>query len=287
MWEEIKQYFFNRYQIFWRNKKLLIWLIVSFLMMWLSSENLFLGFILTFVFYAIVISIAVSNTFEKILIKLEDGRHIATSTEKRRLNNLFDEVYDTIREKNPKTISNIKLYIVDSIKVNAMSIGKSSILINRGLMETMSDEQIKGVLAHEFAHIVNGDTQVQLLITVATTIYLWLILFFVGLTKFISNMMSDSSVGNILDFIIKILNLAVSLFLIIWTLILGCGSRREEYKADKFAFDIGYGEEITSALYELYDMQINDKKKLINRMQEGHPRLAYRIEKLERLLEID
>ena len=56
--------------------------------------------------------------------------------------------------------------------VNAFALGRNTIVVTRGIMSALSDEEIKGVLAHEFAHIVNKDTQIAMLVTVATNLYL-------------------------------------------------------------------------------------------------------------------
>ena len=61
----------------------------------------------------------------------------------------------------------------------------------------------------------------------------------------------------------------------------GCIGRGKEYKADQFAYKLGYGDALLSALYKFYDIEVSDKKNLIDRLQQGHPKSAYRIERLE------
>lgn len=64
-------------------------------------------------------------------------------------------------------------------------------------------------------------------------------------------------------------------------MIISGGSRNKEYKADMYGKSIGYGEQLKSALYILYDMEISDKKGLMQNLKRTHPILAYRIERLE------
>ncbi|MBI4162444.1 MAG: zinc metalloprotease HtpX [Candidatus Aenigmarchaeota archaeon] len=63
------------------------------------------------------------------------------------------------------------LYIVDMKVPNAFATGRSpkhsAVAVTKGLMDTLTDEEIEGVLAHEMSHIKNRDTLVS---TMAATI---------------------------------------------------------------------------------------------------------------------
>lgn len=48
-----------------------------------------------------------------------------------------------------------------------------------------------------------------------------------------------------------------------------------------YAKSIGYGEQLKCALYIMYDMEISDKKGLMQNLKRTHLILAYRIERLE------
>jgi heat shock protein HtpX len=64
-----------------------------------------------------------------------------------------------------------RLYIVDRPEPNAFATGRdpehSAVAVTNGLLETMDDRQLTGVLAHEISHITNRDTLVG---TIAATI---------------------------------------------------------------------------------------------------------------------
>lgn len=79
----------------------------------------------------------------------------------------------------------------------------------------------------------------------------------------------------------QLLEGVVKFVLFIWTLIISGGSRRKEYNADMYAKSIGYGEQLKCVLYIMYDMEISDKKGLMQNLKRTHPILAYRIERLE------
>ncbi len=236
--------------------------------------------------YFIIISIALSNFVEMVLRFFEDVRHVATATEKERLLPLFEKVYAEASLKGKLISSNVKLYIVDDIPINAFALGRNTIAVTRGLIENMDDDEIEGILAHEFGHMAYGDPQISTLIALGTTFYLWILLFFKGIfrlfevaTKFDTH--NTSSLSYIFMAITALIDLGIKIIMFIWLAIVAGGGRKKEYRADSFAKELGYGEALLSALYKLYDLQISDKRKLVDRIKKEHPRTAYRIEALE------
>lgn len=81
-------------------------------------------------------------------------------------------LYNIVKEvAHASNIPMPKVYIVPSPQANAFATGpspkKSSIAVNQGLLDTLNDDELKGVIAHEAAHIKNRDT---LIAAVAATI---------------------------------------------------------------------------------------------------------------------
>ena len=262
--------------------RVLIWLILNFVFIWNGYARIIYPTFLSISVYILLIAIALSSFTEKILRLLEDVRRVATKTEKDRLIPLFNEVYAEVKKQSQNISGNIRLYIVDQMIVNAFAIGRNTIVVTRGIMSALSDEEIKGVIAHEFAHIVNKDTQIAMLVTVATNLYIWGVLLIVKLLSLIERITgSNSFVGSLVAFIRMIIEVAVKYLLTIITVLVSSSSRKREYKADIYASKIGYKEQLISALYKLYDMQVSDKKNLVEKLKSSHPKLAYRIEVLE------
>jgi heat shock protein HtpX len=44
------------------------------------------------------------------------------------------------------------------MSVNACAMGKHTIAVTKGAMKTFSEEELKAILSHEVAHILNMDT---------------------------------------------------------------------------------------------------------------------------------
>jgi len=80
---------------------------------------------------------------------------------------LFKEVYTEAFQTDPTLSRHIKLYIKEDMSINAFAFGKSSMIITRGSLELLSDECLKGLMAHEFGHFVHGDTIASLFATVS------------------------------------------------------------------------------------------------------------------------
>ena len=69
------------------------------------------------------------------------------------------------------------------------------------------------------------------------------------------------------------------------TVILSANSRNNEYQADEFAHQIGYGGDLIESLYLLQKMSLGEEMALVERMTANHLLLAKRIGRLEMLQE--
>jgi len=274
----------HRFLIFKKRPRLIIWLILSFLLFCGNFASNTISFIIMAILYFIIINIALSDFIEKLMRIIEDCRRVATNTEKERLLLLFNEVYEETQKASNHISKDIELYIVDEMSINAFALGRNTIAITRGLMQTMNDNELKGILAHEFGHMANGDTQVNMLIMIGTTIYLWGFLVIRVIFKRLEAMSSDAT-GSIMTFIRKLIEISMQCLLFIAAAIIGSNGRKKEYSADLFACRLGYSQELLSALYKLYDMQVSDKQNLIEQIKVTHPKIAYRIEQLEKQID--
>lgn len=55
--------------------------------------------------------------------------------------------------------------------------------------------------------------------------------------------------------------------------------------ADRFAYEIGFGNNLVESLYLLQGMRMSDKSKLVNKLKASHPHIAKRIGTIERLID--
>lgn len=272
----------NPFTIFAVRPRLLLWLIASYFLFWFNIELPAIVNVGMACAYIMVIVVCLSDVPEYILRAVYDVRYIATDTEKERLSEIFESVKERGEAYSKMIDYDLKLYIVDSITINAFSIGRHTIAVTRGLMEAMNDEEIEAVISHEIGHIINGDGQVSILVSLASSVYVWGVMLFVKILQVLEMLLGDNSFfGSLIGFIKNILEIALKYAMTLITILVSSTSRKEEFRADKVAFELGYGESLLSALYKFYDMEISDKKSLIEKLKSSHPKTAYRIEALE------
>jgi heat shock protein HtpX len=147
-----------------------------------------------------------------------------------------------------------KLYLIPEMQPNAFATGPSPaqgiVAFTAGLLQSMTQEEVEGVLAHELAHIKNRD---MLIMTVAATIVgaiTWLVdmlrwsVFFRG-----SRDREDNGLGLVLVIVVGIVAALAA------TLIQLAISRAREYDADRAAaLMAGRPDGLISALAKLHQL---------------------------------
>lgn len=244
---------------------------------WLILHH-FLEFTLVFLTQLTLIALAFSTVGTTIYRWLNDCQEIQTQKDKDRLLPLFNEV-------SRKTTNNtVNLYIDNSAEVNAYAIGSDTIVITRGAILQLNDEQIKGMLAHELGHITNGDTFISLFLLIGNLIFLFIIALFKVTVSFfdnVSNTLKDERMKP------KLISIFVgSLVTACLLIVLGVKmllQRLDELEADKFAFKIGFRDELVDALYFLSNKEIGKKRTIFEKITASHPNIHSRIAKLELL----
>ena len=110
------------------------------------------GLVIAFVF-AIVMNLGSYWFSDKIVLKMYKAKEVKDPDH--RLYKLTREVVQTARIPMPK------VYIIPSDQANAFATGRnpnhSAVAATQGIMNILNDEELKGVMAHEVAHIMNRD----------------------------------------------------------------------------------------------------------------------------------
>lgn len=98
----------------------------------------------------------------KLILKMSKARPL----ERKQLPELFDLIERLCqRQKLPMP----KVYLIDDEAMNAFATGRdrnhSVVAVTRGLLEKLEFSQVEGVIAHEIAHIQNGDMRLMTVVT--------------------------------------------------------------------------------------------------------------------------
>ncbi len=155
-----------------------------------------------------------------------------------------------------------KIYLIDSDQPNAFATGRNpqnaAVAATTGLLRTLSDEELAGVMAHELAHVKNRDT---LTMTVTATI--------AGAITTLANFAMffggnrDSNGGNIIGQIAIMLLAPLAAGIVQMAI-----SRGREYEADALGAEIcGRPEWLASALAKIS----NGAARIPNEFAERHP----------------
>ena len=145
-----------------------------------------------------------------------------------------------------------KLYYVDTPIPNAFATGRSpshaAVAVTSGIMETLTDDELEAVLAHELGHVKNRDMLVS---TVAATVagaisYLAQFAFYFGGS-------SDDDNSNPLAMLLAVILAPIAAMLIQMAV-----SRSREYLADEHSHEVlGTGEPLARALRKLEDWKLS------------------------------
>ena len=152
-----------------------------------------------------------------------------------------------------------KVYIIDDTGLNAFATGRdpehASVAITSGLLDTLEDPELEGVIAHELGHVKNYDIRVSMVafalvgvVSLLSDIFLR-ISFWGGMGGDDS---SDNDSGNSVMMVLAIV--ALVLAPIVATLMQLAISRRREYLADASgALTTRYPEGLARALEKIRD----------------------------------
>ena len=239
--------------------------------------------------YAVSVIIATSPIGEW-AFRLQLGCHkIERADQLERLEPLFNEVYSRAKQLNPSLSDKVELVMNNDREPNAFAGGRKTICITKGMYEKCTDEELKGVIAHEFSHIANRDTDLILVVTVgnilvtATAILVRLIF---GILSKIGTVISSfgSKKSKFAEFNSMVADFVVIALVWVWAKIgqhvVLSSCRQEEFKADLFACKNGYGVGLCSFL-DKYSAVSN--KGVFAALSSKHPSTKDRIHRLQEL----
>lgn len=245
-----------------------------------STSNFIIVFLFSLGIYVVSLVIAISP-FGEWILRLHSGcRKIKRKDQIDYIEPIFKEVLKQARELDPHISEDVKLYIRNTQDVNAFAIGRKTICITDGLLKAPV-EQIKATIAHEMGHIAHRDTDWILVISVGN----FIVTFVYIIVRVFGKMMSTffellPSSDNLTDGGVKVAGMVQSyitdaiIIALMWAwtkigiLLVMKSNRDNEFEADKFAFNLSYG----NALCELLDSSTESSTKgLFANLMSSHP----------------
>lgn len=226
--------------------------------------------------------IALSPVGEAFVRRKENVERVDRTPDTAGMYAIFDEVYAEAKKRSKFVGDKVRLYFKDSEEVNAYALGHRTVIITRGLIDNMDADMIKGVLAHEFGHIVSGDSDLKLGISVSNsillvfTVVLNIVIFLISL---IIGILSENARYIFYAAGVLVVTLVYSIWVKIGMLLVNATSRKDEYAADAFAVDCGYGNHLYAALDTLDG--VKTKSSFFSLLASTHPDTVDRLEAIK------
>lgn len=208
---------------------------------------------------------------------------------------LVEKVHEFARRAKLPKMPEVGIY--ESYDVNAFATGPSKsnslVAVSTGLMQRMNEKEIDGVLAHEVAHIANGDMVTMTLIQGVVNAFA---MFF---SRILANVIAsnvDEKFRSIVHFVVVILGDIA--FTLLGSIVVNFYSRKREYRADAGSAQYSSTGNMIAALQRLQTLHeapppsddVYASLKISGREKKGsiadlfmtHPALQDRINALER-----
>lgn len=168
---------------------------------------------------------------------------------------LIDTIYRISRSAGLEVMPEVGFY--ESPEVNAFATGpsktRSLVAVSSGLVNTMTDAEMEGVLAHEISHIVNGDMVTLTLIQGVVTAFAMFIAQIITMAIMNAFRSRDDDRRGMGDFFLRhmIFQMVSIVFTLLGSIVVSYFSRAREFRADAGGARLASSEKMTAALARL------------------------------------
>lgn len=214
---------------------------------------------------------------------------------KTRLEELLYYVTDDVAKKSGSDLK-IKLWLLPSDEINAYSYGIRNISVTQGALNCCDDGMLCAVLSHEVAHTLNLDAVWNRLVFANVTLILasLIIITFVSLTSiwllFTLLCVLGICRGIFSIFMFKGVNTLVKgyftglqfIVVTIYQAVMAAVSRHSEFRADRYAVELGYGIQLVSFLERFAVVSTEERQLSLSEvLYATHPPAQTRLLKIE------
>lgn len=282
--EPVLSYLASKLKRSGHNTAYLIWFGLYYLMfvtIFGGSDTAFLtfGFI-----YGISFLVCISPLGEWIMRKRTGIRPMRTAKEINTLGSILEDLYDEAERIDPLIYPAIEIFIDESMDVNAYAFGRKTLVVTKGSLELLSESDLHGLIAHEFGHFSGLDTLSIVLASIGNVSLSVLCGILQGTLNLVGRIFPNEGKSFLVRILKGILSLLYKVISFVTNLFLMSASRTCEYKADKFAFECGYGEEMLNVLKQFEMLETGGNRSFTALLMSTHPDTSNRIKRLEKLL---
>lgn len=202
-------------------------------------------FCLAWGFGGAFISLAISRKMAKWMMGV---KLIAENTADMSQRSLVRRVHEFARRAGLQKMPEVGIY--ESDEINAFATGpsksRSLVAVSSGLLDNMTEAEVDGVLAHEIAHIANGDMVTMTLLQGVMNAF---VMFLARVAGFFVGQFVDEEKRGFVQFGVII---ALDIFLgILGSVVVASFSRRREFRADEGGARLAGRDRMIAALERL------------------------------------
>lgn len=237
--------------------------------------------------YGASVLISLSPIGELILCAMAGAKPIVRTDMQLRVQPVLDVVYEKAKQETPNLPKKIHIWLIHDPYPNAFAIGRRTICVTDGVFE-LSDSAMLGLIAHEMGHLANTHTDIQLLIgggNIFITGFILILKIISWLVATISGLIAIFNRSFITGCLLGIFGALSVTATWLWAkfcmLFLMWSMRINEFVADKYASDIGFGFELALALDTINLSAPNNG--LLKALYSSHPNIHDRVGRLQQM----
>ncbi len=253
------------------------WIIIYMLLALYINSNILAAFI----FAVIIGGLTVLSTTEHAekLYRYMNGMRRATKREVEQIKPILDDLCQRAG------IQDLVLCVADEPFPNAYALGSKTVCVTKGLLKTANEEELAGILAHELGHLKYGDSKRSVMahtLNTAGTVATWILVAMATILSLLSNRVPIVAVlAALAAVVLKAMQVVLHRVADLSFRVVG---RKEEFRADAYAVELGMGEGLMSFLEKIEGTE-GSPKGIWARLEATHPPVAFRIEQIEIALE--
>lgn len=202
------------------------------------------------------ISLALSRVMAKSMMGV---KIIDKKTQDQNLKVLMNRVHQLARSAGLKVMPEVGVY--ESPELNAFATGptrdRALVAVSTGLLDQMNESEVDGVLAHEIAHVANGDMVTMTLLQGLVNAF---VMFFARILAYVISQRFEADRRRSIQFMVT---LAAEIVLgILGMIVVSAFSRAREYRADAGGAKYSGRDNMIAALQKLklnYDSRIQQR----------------------------
>lgn len=226
----------------------IVWSLVS-RFLGLAGLNSYIPFLMAFCLVWGMGGAFISLLMSKWMAKMFHGvKVIEPNNPNPELRALVNKVHELARRAQISKMPEVGIY--ESIDINAFATGPSKnnslVAVSTGLLQRMNDKEVEGVLAHEIAHVANGDMVTMTLIQGIVNAF----------AMFFSRILANIVASNVDEKFRDLVRFAVTIlgdiaFTLLGSIVVNYFSRRREFRADAGGAKYSSRENMIAALQKL------------------------------------